>query len=135
MEFLTGILQAEWMQPILWLVGIAFTMWVLPNKIWAKIISFFGATLIPIMNKGVGLLKGGATLANTAGLEKVGAALDAGSESLDELEDLPRLLVEYTKDGELDAEELKSLIDEGVEAGVSVKELVAKIIALIKKKE
>jgi hypothetical protein len=127
-------LQLEWVQPILWLVGIAVTMWVLPNVWWAKILSFFGASLLPIMTKGISVLRGGSNLATGAGLEKVGEILGAGADSVDELEDLPRLLVEYTADNELDSEELKSLIEEAGEAGVSVKVLVQKIIEAIKKK-
>jgi len=127
-------LQLEWLQPILWLAGIAIGLWVIPNKWWAKLISFFGTKLVPAMNKVEDLLRGGASIATSAGLEKIGSAIDAAADSVDELEDLPRLLVEYQADGEIDPTELKSLIEEAGEAGVSVKVLVSKIVALIKKK-
>lgn len=128
-------LQLEWVQPILWLAGIALGLWVVPNKLWAKLLSFFGATLVPILNKAEGLLSAGGAMADGAGFEKVGDAMHAGSDAVGEIEDLPRLLVEYSADGKIDAAELKSLIEEAGEAGVSVKVLIQSIIALIKKKD
>ena len=127
-------LQLEWVQPLLWLVGIALGLWVVPNNIWAKVISFFGTKLAPALDKAESLLDAGGAMADGAGFEKVGEVLHAGADVADEIEDLPRLLVEYSADGKIDATELKSLIEEAGEAGVSVKDLVVKIIALIKKK-
>lgn len=128
-------LQLEWLQPILWLVGIGLGLWVIPNKFWAKLISFFGTKLVPALNKGESLLDAGGAMAEGAGFEKLGTAMKAGADVAGEIEDLPRLLMEYSADGKIDTEELKSLIDEGYEAGVSVKELITKIIELIKKKD
>jgi len=131
MEFL----QLAWVQPLLVLAGFAVTLWVVPNPVWAKILSWFGAKLVPVMNRMEDGLEGASNLATGAGLEGVGKALKAASDSVDELEDLPRLLVEYAEDNEIDAQELKSLIEEVGEAGVSVKVIVQKVVELIKSKK
>ena len=127
-------LQLEWVQPILWLVGIGIGLWVVPNKFWATIVSFFGTKLVPALNKGEALLDAGGAMADGAGLDGLGDVLHTASDAAGEIEDLPRLFVEYSKDGKIDAKELKSLIVEAGEAGVSVKDLVVTIISLIKKK-
>jgi hypothetical protein len=131
MEFL----QLEWVTPVLALAGLALGFWVLPNKVWAKIISFFGATLVPVLNKVDSLADGAAAMARGAGLEKVGDMLEALGDSADELEDPLRLLEEYTKDGKLDSTELKHIIEEAGEGAISVKVLVQSVIALIKKQD
>jgi len=119
MEFL----QIEWVQWVLGLVGTLFTLWVIPNAWWAKIISFFGAKLAPAMDKIAAGMDTGGTLIGG----KVGEALHEGSDVVDELEDIPRLFAEYTKDKKLDAEEIKSLIEEAGEVGVEFKDFILKV--------
>ena len=121
-------IQADWVQWVLGLVGVAITMWVIPNKLWAKIISFFGEKLAPIMDRVADGLDAAGTIAEGAGLEKLGEALHEGSDVIDEAEDIPRLLAEYTKDAELDAEEIKTLLDEAGEVGVELKDFILKVI-------
>ena len=124
-------LQLEWVQWILGLVGFVITMWVIPNKIWAKLISFFGTKLAPVMDKVASGMDAAGTLADGAGLDRVGSILHKGSKVIDEAEDIPRLLAQYTEDGKLDADEIKRLIEETGEVGVVFKDL----ILTVKKKE
>ena len=131
MEFL----DLWWVEGIIGLVLGGFALWVIPNKIWAKLMSFLGATLVPVLNKVDNLADGAAAIARGAGLEKLANVLDALGDSADEIEDPLRLLDEYTKDGKLDKEELKTIIDEIGEGAVSVKVLVKSILAVIKKKD
>ena len=119
MEFL----QFEWVQWLLGLAGTLFTLWVIPNTLWAKIISFFGAKLAPAMDKvAAGMDTGGMLIGG-----KVGEALHEGSDVIDEAEDIPRLLAEYTADGDLNAEEIKKLFTEVGEVGVEFKDFVLKV--------
>lgn len=123
MEFL-GL---AWVQWLLGVVAGLITLWVIPNKWWAKFISFFGAKLAPIMDKVASGVDAAGTLADGAGLKKAGVALHEGADIVDEAEDIPRLLAEYTKDGKLDAEEIKKLFVEFGEVGVEFKDFVFKV--------
>ena len=128
MEFL----ELAWVQWALGVVAGLITLWVIPNPWWAKFISFFGAKLAPIMDKIASGTDAAGSFADSAGMEKVGVALHEGSDVIDEAEDIPRLLAEYTKDGKLDAEEIKKLFKEVGEVGVELKDFVIKVF---KKKE
>lgn len=127
MEFLDSSI-AQW---VIGIVAGAFTMWVIPNRIWGIVISFFGATLAPILDKVAMGADAAGVIAEGAGLEKVGAVLHAASDVVDEIEDIPRLLAEWTKDGVLDADEIKKIITETGEIGVEFKNL----ILVVKKKD
>ena len=120
MEFL-DLAIVQW---VIGLLGAAFTMWVIPNKVWAKVISVFGGTVAPVMDKVAMGLDAVGVIATGAGLERVGSILHAGSDLVDEAEDIPRLLAEYTADGELTADEIKKLISETGEVGVKFKGLI-----------
>lgn len=124
-------LQLEWVQWALGLVGVVFGMWIIPNKAWAKIISFFGAKLAPVMDKVASGMDAAGSIAAGAGLERVGAILHKGSDLIDEAEDIPRLLAQYTEDGDLTADEIKSLIENVGEVSVAFKD----VILTVKKKE
>ena len=125
-----AILDSALVQAIIGVVVVAFTMWVIPNKWWAKFISIFGGKVAPVMDKvGKGLDAVG-IIAEGAGLEKVGSSLHARADLVDEAEDIPRLLAEYTADGELTPEELKKIIAEFGEVGVEFKDF----LLVVKKK-
>jgi len=124
-------LQADWIDWVLSLVGVAVGMWVIPNKIWAKLISFFGTKLAPVMDRVADGMDAAGTIADGAGLEKVAAILHKGSYLVDEAEDIPRLLAEYTEDDELTSDEIKTLIEETGEVGVAFKNFTL----VFKKKE
>ena len=124
-------LQIEWVQWVLGLVGTLFTLWVVPNVVWAKIVSFFGTKLAPVMDKVAKGMDAAGVIAGGAGLEKVGLVLQKGAKVIDEAEDIPRLLAEYTEDKKLDVDEIKRLIEETGEVGVAFKGLVL----TVKKKE
>ena len=130
-----AFLDIWWVDAIIGFFVAAFTLWAIPNKVWAKLMSFFGATLVPILNKVGGLSDTAAVMARSAGFDKLGNVLEKLGDTADELEDPLTLLEEYTKDGKLDSAELKSVINEIGEGAVSVKDLVGSVIALIKKKE
>ena len=119
MEFL----DLAWVQWLLGVVAGLITLWVIPNAWWAKIISFFGAKLAPAMDKIAAGMDTGGTLIGG----KVGEALHEGSDVVDEAEDIPRLLAEYTKDGDLTAEEIKKLFKEFGEVGVEMKDFIIKV--------
>ena len=123
-------LQIEWVQWVLGLAGTVFTLWVIPNAVWAKVISFFGAKLAPIMDKVAKGVDAAGTIATGAGLEKFGGILHKGAAVINEAEDIPRLLAEFTEDEELDADEIKRIIEETGEVGVVFKDM----ILFIKKK-
>jgi len=123
MEFL----ELEWVQWVLGLAGTLITLWVIPNAWWAKIISFFGAKLAPAMDK----VAAGMDTAGTLIGGKVGEALHKGSDVVDEAEDIPRLLAEWTAEGKLTAEHIKRLIKETGEVGVAFKDM----ILVVKKKD
>lgn len=125
-----AILDMAIVQWAIGLIGAAFTMWVIPNKVWAKIISVFGGTVAPVMDKVAMGLDAVGVIAEGAGLEKVGLILHEGADLVDEAEDIPRLLAEYTADGDLTAEEINKLIAETGEVGVELKEF----ILVVKKK-
>ena len=127
-------LDLWWVEGLIGLVLGGFALWVIPNKIWAKLMSFLGATLVPVLNKVDSVSDGAAAIARGAGFEKLADVLDAIGDSADEIEDPLRLLDEYTKDGKLDEAELKTIIDEIGEGAVSVKVLVQTILSVIKKK-
>jgi len=119
MEFL----DLAWVQWLLGVVAGLITLWVIPNAWWAKVISFFGAKLAPAMDKIAAGMDTGGTLIGG----KVGEALHEGSDVVDEAEDIPRLLAEYTKDGDLTAEEIKKLFKEFGEVGVEMKDFIIKV--------
>jgi len=123
-------LQLEWVQWVLGLVGTLFTLWVLPNAVWAKIISFFGTKLAPVMDKVAKGMDAAGVIAEGAGLEKVGLVLQKGAKVVAEAEDIPRLLAEFTEDKKLDADEIKRLIKETGEVGVAFKD----VVLIVKKK-
>lgn len=121
-------LDAGWLQGILIFVGSIATLYVIPNDWWARLISLFGEKVSPI---GTRIAQGAdalGTIAEGAGLEKVGVALHEISDVIDEAEDVPRLLAEYTKDGDLTAEEIKKLFKEVGEVGVEGKDFYIKVI-------
>jgi len=124
MEFL----QLEWVQWLLGLVAGLITLWVIPNAWWAKFISFFGGKLAPILDKAASGVDAAGTIASGAGLEKLGTALHEGSDVIDEAEDIPRLLAEFTKDNKLDVDEIKQLFKEVGEVGVEFKDFVMKVV-------
>jgi hypothetical protein len=101
------------------------------NKIWAKVISFFGAKLAPVMDKVATGMDAAGAMATGAGLDRIGEILHKGSDLVDEAEDIPRLLAKYTEDGDLTADEIKSLIENTGEVGVAFKN----VILTVKKKE
>ena len=121
-------LDAAWFDWVVGVVGGLITLWVIPNKVWAKIISFFGASLAPVMDKVAKGMDGAGAIAQGAGLDRVAEALFEGADVVDEAEDIPRLLEEYTKDGDLTAEEIKKLFEEGKEVGVEFKDFRLKVI-------
>ena len=107
-----AFLDLWWVEGLIGLALGGFTLWVIPNKIWAKVVSFFGATLEPVLNKVDSLSDGAAAIARGAGFDSLADLLDKLGDSADAIEDPIRLLREYTEDGELDAAELKTVIDE-----------------------
>ena len=124
MEFL----DLAWVQ---WLIGVLagiFGLWVIPNPWWAKLISFFGAKLLPITNKAVQGLHGLAAIAESAGLEKVGTIGHKLANTIDELDDIPEWLQNATEDGELTKEEIKKGIEETGEFIAVGKDLVIYIV-------
>ena len=118
MEFL----ELGWVQWVLGVVAGLVTLWVIPNGFWARLISFFGAKLAPVMDKVARGLDGAGALADGVGFEKIAGAAYKLSDVVDEAEDIPRLLAEYTEDKELDEDEIKSLIKETGEFGVAGKD-------------
>lgn len=126
MEFL----NLEWVQWVLGLAGWAFTMWIIPNAVWAKVVSLFGTKIAPIMDKVALGMEAAGVIATGAGLEKIGSILHEGSDVVDEAEDIPRLLAEFTADGDLTADEIKKLIAEVGEVGVEFKD----VVLVVKKK-
>lgn len=126
MEFL----DLAWVK---WLIGVVagvFSLWVIPNKIWATIVSFFGTKLAPVMDKTAKAMDGAGAIAEGLGMEKLADYLFEGSDVVDEAEDIPRLLAEFTADGDLTAEEIKKLFAAGKEVGVEFND----VVLLIKKK-
>lgn len=120
-------LQLEWVE---WVLGIAaglVTLWIIPNAWFAKAMIFLASKLSPVMTKVATTADAAGTMAEGAGLEKVGLALHEGADVVDEAEDIPRLLAEYTKDGKLDAEEIKKLFAEVGEVGVEFKDFILKV--------
>jgi len=121
-------LQIEWVQWVIGLLAGAFTLWIIPNAIWAKFISFFGGKVAPIMDKVASGLDTAGTLAQGAGLERVAEAAFELADVVDEAEDIPRLLAQYTADGDLTKEEITRILEEVGEVGVEGKDFYIKVI-------
>jgi len=121
-------LQLEWVQ---WLLGIGaglVTLWVIPNEVWAKIVSLFGTKVAPILDKVATGLDGAGAMAEGAGLEKVAEIAYELADGVDEVEDLPRLIADLTADGDLSKDDLVQLLNEGKDVAVEGKDFYVKII-------
>lgn len=121
-------LQLEWVQ---WLLGIGaglVTLWVIPNEVWAKIVSLFGTKVAPILDKVATGLDGAGAMAEGAGLEKVAEIAYELADVVDEVEDLPRLIADLTADGDLSKDDLVQLLNEGKDVAVEGKDFYVKII-------
>lgn len=121
-------LQLEWVQWVLGIVAGLVTMWAIPNAVWAKFISLFGGKVAPIMDKVAKGLDGAGAMAEGAGLAKVALIAYELSDVIDEAEDIPRMLEEYTADGDLTKEELMTILDEAGEVAVEGKDFWVKVI-------
>lgn len=121
-------LELGWVQWVIGVVAGLFALWVIPNPWWAKFISFFGGKLAPILDKTAMALDGAGALASGAGFEKIAEAAFELSDVIDEAEDVPRLLAEFTADGDFTAEEAKRILEEGAEVVVEGKDFYLKVI-------
>jgi len=122
-----NFLQLEWVQWIIGLVAVLITMWVIPNAWWAKFISLFGTKVAPIMDKIAKGLDGAGALAEGAGLDKLSTIAYELSDVIDEAEDVPRMLAEFTADGDLTKEELAKILEEVGEVAVEGKDFYIKV--------
>jgi len=122
-----NFLQLEWVQWIIGLVAVLITMWVIPNAWWAKFISLFGTKVSPIMDKIAKGLDGAGALAEGAGLDKLSTIAYELSDVIDEAEDVPRMLAEFTADGDLTKEELAKILEEVGEVAVEGKDFYIKV--------
>ncbi len=124
MEFL----QVEWVQWILGVIAGLVTLWVIPNAFWAKFISFFGGKLAPVLDKVAMGLDGAGALAAGAGFEKISTIAYELADVVDEAEDVPRMLAEFTEDGNFTKEEAIKILNELGEVGVEGKDFYLKVI-------
>lgn len=120
-------LQLEWVQWILGIVAGLLTMWVVPNAWWAKFISIFGGKVAPIMDKIAKGLDGAGAMAEGAGFGKIATIAYELSDVIDEAEDVPRMLAEFTADKDLTKEEVIKLFEEMGEVAVEGKDFFIKV--------
>ena len=124
MEFL----ELGWVQVILYVVGALATLFLVPNKIWAKLLSLFGEKLAPIGESIAKGIDGLGVMAQGAGLEKIATAAFELSDVIDEAADVPQLVVDLSADGELSQEDVKKIIEATGEVVVEGKDFYVKVI-------
>ena len=124
MEFL----DLAWVKVVLYVVGALITLFLVPNKIWAKLLSFFGEKLAPIGESVAKGIDGLGVMAQGAGLEKIATAAFELSDVVDEAADVPQLIVDLSADGELSQEDVKKIIEATGEVVVEGKDFYVKVI-------
>lgn len=122
MEFL----QIEWVQ---WVIGITTGgLAILKVVDWVKISHFTASKIAPVLNKVEAGMDGVAAFAKSAGLEKIGTAIEEAADVVDELEDVATMLAEHTKNGEFTKEAALATLNEVGEVFVEGKDFWMKVV-------
>lgn len=112
-----------------WIVGIitgALAIWKIVD--WVKIGNFAASKIAPILNKVEAGMDGVALFVKSAGLEKLGGAIEEAADVVDELEDVATVLAEHTKNGKFTKEAALAALDEVGEVIVEGKDFWMKVV-------